>query len=257
MSFRADLIAFVMVVAASCTQLLAQEHVGQYSQADVETGFNLYNANCITCHGANGDSVSSVNLRSGQFRRAASDSDLNRLFQTGIPGTAMPPGRFSTGELAALVAYIRAMREFDTRPMRGDPQRGRVVFEEKGECNNCHRVNGRGSRVAPDLSDIGAIRDPDALEQALIDPTVSMLPVNRYVRAVTRDGKVLTGRRMNEDTYTVQLIDTSERLLSLVKADLREFTVLKTSAMPSYKGRLTPGELDDLVAYLRTLKGSR
>jgi mono/diheme cytochrome c family protein len=72
--------------------LAAQEHVGQYSQADVETGFNLYNANCITCHGANGDSIPGVNLRSGQFRRVSSDADLNRLFQTGIPGTAMRGG---------------------------------------------------------------------------------------------------------------------------------------------------------------------
>jgi putative heme-binding domain-containing protein len=122
---------------------------------------------------------------------------------------------------------------------------------------NCHRVNGRGSRVGPDLSDIGAIRDPDALEQSLIDPTKSMLPINRFVRAVTRDGKAITGRRLNEDTYTVQLIDANERLVSLVKAELREYTVLKTSAMPSYKDKLTAGELDDVVAYLRTLKGSR
>src|SRR6267143_5803225 len=94
--------------------LFAQEHVGQYSQVDVETGFNLYNANCITCHGANGDSVPGVNLRSGQFRRVATDADLNRLIQTGIPGTAMPPGRYLTADLAALIAYIRSLREFDT-----------------------------------------------------------------------------------------------------------------------------------------------
>ena len=248
---------FILIVVVCSGWLTAQEHVGQYSQADVETGFNLYNSNCITCHGANGDSIPTVNLRSGQFRRAATDSDLNRLIQTGIPGTAMPPGRFSTGELAGLVAYIRSMREFDSRPMRGDPTRGRVLFEEKGTCMNCHRVNGRGSRVGPDLSDIGAIRAPDALEQSLIDPTKSMLPINRSVRAVTRDGKAITGRRLNEDTYTVQLIDANERLVSLVKADLREYTVLKTSAMPSYKDKLTSVELDDVVAYLRTLKGSR
>ena len=87
--------------------------LGQYTQADIEAGFNLYNANCITCHGANGDSIPGVNLRSGQFRRVANDSDLNRLIQTGIPGTAMPPGRYNTAEVAGLVAYIRSMREFD------------------------------------------------------------------------------------------------------------------------------------------------
>jgi cytochrome c oxidase cbb3-type subunit III len=250
-------IAVLLVVLSSGGWLAAQEHVGQYSQSDVETGFSLYNANCITCHGADGDSVPGINLRSGQFRRAVTDSDLNRLIQTGIPGTAMPPGRFSTGELAGLVAYIRSMREFDTRPMRGDPARGRVLFEEKGTCLNCHRVSGRGSRLAPDLSDIGAVRAPDALERSLIDPTSSMVPMNRFVRAVTREGKIITGRRLNEDTYTVQLIDSNERLVSLVKAELREYTVVKTSAMPSYEDKLTRDELDDLVAYLRTLKGSR
>jgi putative heme-binding domain-containing protein len=251
------LVLVVLMVIISGRSFGAQEHVGQYSQADVEIGFNLYNSNCITCHGANGDSVPGVNLRGGQFRRAATDSDLNRLIQTGIPGTAMPPGRFTTGELAGLVAYIRSMREFDRQPMRGDPARGRILFEEKGNCMTCHRVNGRGSRVGPDLSDVGAIRAPDAIGRSLIDPTSSMSPLNRYVRAVTRDGKVISGRRLNEDTYTVQLITTEERLVSLVKGELREFTVLKTSPMPSYKDRLTPAELDDVVAYLRTLKGSK
>src|SRR2546427_9141685 len=232
--------------------------VAQYSQADVEAGYTLYNANCITCHGTNGDSIPGVNLRTNQFRRVATDADLNRLVQTGIPGTAMPPGRYTTADLAGLVAYIRSMHAFDTiAPGQGDGVRGQTIFEEKGNCTSCHRVNGKGSRVAPDLSDIGAIRSPDALRRSLMDPTGSMLPLNRYVRAVTRDGKVITGRRLNEDTYTVQLIDTEERLVSLTKSDLREYTVLKASAMPSYKQKLTPAELDDIVAYLRTLKGTR
>jgi putative heme-binding domain-containing protein len=118
-------------------------------------------------------------------------------------------------------------------------------------------VNGKGSRVAPDLSDVGAIRAPDALQKSLLNPTASMLPMNRSVRAVTRDGKTITGRRLNEDTYTVQLIDTNERLVSLSKPDLREYTVLKTSTMPSYKDQLSSAELDDVIAYLRTLKGSK
>jgi putative heme-binding domain-containing protein len=235
-----------------------QERATEYSQADVEAGFNLYNANCITCHGANGDSVPGVNLRSGQFRRVATDAELNLLIQTGIPGTAMPPGRYTTADVAGLVAYIRSMRDFDNAaPGRGNAVRGQTIFEEKGNCTGCHRVNGKGSRVAPDLSDIGAIRAPDALQRSLVDPTASMLPINRYVRAVTRDGKVITGRRLNEDTYTVQLIDTNERLVSLTKPDLREYMVLKTSAMPSYKDKLSSNELEDVVAYLRTLKGSK
>jgi cytochrome c oxidase cbb3-type subunit III len=247
---------FIVLLLAGL--LVGQEHVGQYSQADVEAGFNLYNSNCITCHGADGDSIPGVNLRSNQFRHASSDADLTRLLQTGIPGTAMPPGKFGTADLAALVAYIRAMHEFDTRPStRGDAARGENLFEEKGNCTSCHRVKGRGSRLGPDLSDIGAIRSPEAMQASLMDPTASMLPLNRSVRAVTRDGKTITGRRLNEDTYTVQLIDANERLIGLVKSDLREYTVLKMSTMPSFKDKLTAAEIDDLVAYLRTLKGMR
>lgn len=249
--------ALAAAVVLSGVSQAAQEHVGQYSQIEIETGFNLYNSNCFTCHGANGDSIAGVNLRSGQFRRASNDQELNRLLQTGVPGTAMPPGRYTTGELASIVAYIRAMREFDSAPVRGDAGRGRAIFEGKGACTNCHRVNGKGSRAAPDLSDIGAIRDAGVLARTVTDPDSSLRPINRTVRAVTRAGKTYTGRRLNEDTYTVQIMTQDERLVSLVKSELRDYTVLKTSSMPSYKGELTASEMDDLIAYLRTLKGAR
>jgi len=247
----------VLILAAANSTTFAQERTPQYSQAEVEVGFNLYNSNCITCHGANGDSVSGVSFRTGQLRRVSTDAELNRLIQTGIPGTAMPPGRFGTADLAGLVAYVRSMRDFDIRPARGDATRGRALVEGKGGCLTCHRINGKGSRVAPDLSDVGAVRSPDAIERSMIDSSSTMLPMNRSIRAVTKTGTVITGRRLNEDTYTVQIIDRDERLLSLVKSDLREYIVLKTSPMPSFKNALTPMELDDVVTYLRTLKGAR
>src|SRR5205823_5046544 len=108
---------------------------------------------------------------------------------------------------------------------------------------------------APDLSNIGAIRTVDALQRSLLDPTASMRPINRPVRAVTRDGRVVTGRRLNEDTYTVQLIDDRGSLVSLVKGELREYTVAKSSPMPSSKDTLRREELADLLAYLLSLKG--
>jgi putative heme-binding domain-containing protein len=119
---------------------------------------------------------------------------------------------------------------------------------------NCHRVNGVGPRVAPDLSDIGSIRTADVLQRSLLDPTGSMLPSNRRVRAVMRDGKVITGRRLNEDTYSVQLIDDQENLVSLTKADLQAYSVIKTSSMPSYKDRFSSQDMADIVVYLLSLK---
>src|SRR6202040_3819170 len=114
-------------------------------------------------------------------------------------------------------------------------------------CARCHRGDVQGSRVAPDLSDIGAVRSAGSLQRSLTDPTSQMMPINRPVRPVTADGRGVNGRRRNEDTYTVQLLDDQERLVSLVKADLSEYTILKTSPMPSYKDTLNPAELADLV----------
>ena len=148
------------------------------------------------------------------------------------------------------------MNAFDRGSIKtGDAARGRATFEGKGSCTRCHRVGSLGSRVGPDLSEVGATRSAGSLFRSLTDPASQMMPINRPVRAVTKDGKVVNGRRLNEDTYTVQLIDEQEKLVSLTKADLREYTILTTSPMPSYKDRLNENELADVVAYLLSLKG--
>jgi putative heme-binding domain-containing protein len=168
----------------------------------------------------------------------------------------MQPFKFSESELVGVIAFIRNMRDFDARTVPiGDIARGRKTFEETGKCMTCHRVDGRGSRLAPDLSDIGSVRTAAALQRSLSEPTAAMLPGNRSIRAVTRAGKVITGRRLNEGTYTVQLIDDHENLISLDKAELREYTILMESPMPSYKDKLSSNDLADLLAYLLSLKG--
>ena len=236
---------------------LAMEASGQqYARADIEHGLRLYGENCTRCHGPDGDAVTGVNLRAGQFRNASNDTELTEIIMTGLPGTAMPPGAFSPSELAGLVAYLRSMSDVDSRGVTlGDAGRGRTLFEGKAECASCHRVNGVGPRAAPDLSRIGALRTAGALEQTLLDPTGSMRPVNRPVRVVTRDGAVITGRRLNEDSYSVQLVADDARLVSFDKAAVREYTVLTTSPMPSSADTLSRQELADVVAYLLTLKG--
>ena len=234
----------------------AQNPPGVYARADIEYGSRIYTAQCTTCHGVTGDVVPGVDFRAGQFKRITSDVDLRNTITTGVPGTAMPPFNFDPPELTGIVAYLRNMRDFDARGVTvGDPAHGRVLFEGTGNCLSCHRVNGKGPRAAPDLSDIGTLRSVDVLQRTLVDPNGSMLPSNRSVRAVTRDGKVITGRRLNEDTYTVQLIDDQEHLVSLDKAGLREYTVIKTSAMPSYKDKFSSQDVADVVAYLLSLKG--
>src|SRR4029453_10543853 len=127
----------------------------------------------------------------------------------------MPPFVLDSAEMAGIIAYLRNMNVFDTAAVKmGDAARGRAIFDGKGACTRCHRVGAAGSRVGPNLSDIGAVRSAGSLQRSLVDPTSQMMPINRPVRAVTRDGAVINGRRLNEDTYTVQIIDDHERLLS-------------------------------------------
>jgi len=234
----------------------AQIHAGQYEQPDIEYGARLYSAQCITCHGERGDSIPGVSLGSNKFKHAASDRDLTGIIQNGIAGTAMAPSSYEEPEIAAIIAYLRNMTSYDPSGVAvGDPARGRELFFGKGDCARCHRVGAEGPRYAPDLSSIGTLRTAATLERALRDPVVALLPINRPVRATLSDGTIVAGRRLNEDTHTVQLIDERERLVTLEKAALREYSVTTAAQMPSYENVLAEAERADLVAYLLSLKG--
>jgi putative heme-binding domain-containing protein len=236
-------------------QVLDQDH-GQYSRADVEAGQRLYGPQCQVCHGAQGDGVPGIDLKLGRFRRSSSDEDLARVITSGVPGTGMPAFVLRPEELTAVVAFIRAGFDPASASVRvGDAARGRALFEGRAECAECHRVNGRGPRVAPDLSEIGSIRTLAALQRALVTPEEALLPIHRPVTIVMRDGRRYSGRRLNEDTYTVQIIDEQENLVSLDKANVRELSVDTKGKMPSYADRLTADELADVIAYLVSLKG--
>jgi putative heme-binding domain-containing protein len=250
----------ITTLVASAAVVLAQqspqEHPGQYSQADIQAGSRLYSSQCQACHGPQGEQITGIDLRRGQFRRSVSDEDLMKVITAGVPGTGMPPFAMQPAEVGSLIAFIRA--GFDpagTAVKIGNAARGRQVFEGKGACNSCHRVNGVGPRVAPDLSDVGAARTPAAIQRSLLDPSSGMMPLNRPVRVVMKDGRTLNGRRFNEDTFTVQLIDQQEQLHSLEKKDIKSLDVQTASPMPSFNGKLTPDELSDVIAYLVTLKG--
>jgi putative heme-binding domain-containing protein len=247
----------LLIIAGSLVAGLPASVMAQtYAPADIQYGARLYGQQCTVCHGATGDVVAGVDLRANRFKRPLNDFELRNVIATGVPGTGMPPFKFDPPELTAVIAYLRNMRNFDSKAtLIGDVAQGKVVFEGKGDCARCHRINGKGPRVAPDLSDIGAVRTPDALQRTILDPDAETRFANRTVRAVTRDGKVITGRRLNEDTYTVQLIDEQERLVSLVKANLREYGIVRRTSMPPYRDKLAANEVADLLAYLLSLKG--
>jgi len=249
-------IACVVLCVGIAQRTAAQGAAQQYRAADIQAGYKLYMAQCALCHGPNGDNIAGVNLPRGQFHRAVTDNDIKNTIRTGVAAAGMPPFVFQPHEYDILVAYIRSGFDIEATPFRvGDAARGRSIYDGKGACASCHRVHGNGPRAAPDLSDIGMLRKPSAIAGSLLDPSKAMLAINRPVRIVTRDGRTIRGRRLNEDTATVQLIDTQEQLVTIRKADIRDFEIGKTSAMPSVVGKLSDNEVADLLAYLLTLKG--
>jgi putative heme-binding domain-containing protein len=166
----------------------------------------------------------------------------------------MPSFRLSPDEMRGLIAFVRSgPADANAPPVRlGNAARGRTIFE--AQCLSCHRVGTTGSWAGPDLTDIGAARTPAAIQRSLVDPSGGMRPINRPVRAVAADGAIITGRRLNEDTYTVQLVTADGRLVSLVKSELRDWSVSPTSPMPSYKDELSADALADLLAFLVSLR---
>jgi putative heme-binding domain-containing protein len=117
-------------------------------------------------------------------------------------------------------------------------------------------VNGTGARTGPDLSEIGRLRNSTDIERSIVEPDFYIIPSNRFVRLVTRDGTTITGRLLNQDTFTVQVLDMKEQLQSLQRSNLREMTFIDKSPMPPFRDKLSSQEITDLVSYLVSLKGS-
>ena len=222
---------------------------------DIEDGGRAFRNTCANCHGPDGDQIAGIDLGRAQFRRPLTDQELVGIIRNGIPNTPMPATTMSEVQAGKIVAYLRSAAESRRSvAVAGDAVRGRTIFEGKGSCSSCHRVNGSGSRLGPDLSRVGQVRRAIELEQSLVEPAAEVLPANRSYRVTTRDGATVTGRLLNHDTFTVQLLDSKERLRSFAKADLTEHGFAPTP-MPSYTGRLDPQETADVVSYLVSLKG--
>jgi putative heme-binding domain-containing protein len=232
--------------------LFAQHEV---TPADIDEGGRLFQASCTSCHGAEGDAVFGVDLGRGQFRQAVTDMDLIRVIRTGVPEKGMPPSTFSEEQASTIVVYLRSLVSTPASMVPGDAPRGRMLFEGKGACATCHRVNGNGSRLGPDLSDIGQLRRAGELERSLVEPNAEILPPNRPFRVVARDGTTTTGRLLNHDSFIVQMLDSQQQLRSFTKATLREYAFVDKSPMPSARDSLSSEEIVDVIRYLVSLTG--
>ena len=227
----------------------------RYLPVEVEAGGRLYSANCIGCHGPEGDGVGGTNFSQNRYRRAANDGEILRIIARGIPGTPMAPSGMSETQIGQIVAYLRSMAATGGDTGSGDAARGRSIAEGKGQCLSCHTIGANGLHQGPALTDIGAQRRAVDLMKSLVDPGSEVRAENRTVRVVMKDGTTITGRFLNQDTFTLQLIDANDKMLSVDKSAASRWTLLTTSPMPSFKDKLSPQELADVVAYLVSLKG--
>ena len=235
----------------------------------IQEGASLFRANCSPCHGLNAHGGGrGPDLVAGHWVHGSTDEDLFRTVTRGVPGTEMPANAFDDSEVWAILAYVRSLAPAKTEAVSGDPAKGKKIFWETAGCSTCHMVQGRGGVLGPDLSRVGEARSAgyliDSIRQPSKELSTGMLdPNNHYglplvydtVTVVTADGQKIVGVAKNEDTFSLQLIDTNQHLQSFLKKNLREVTHERKSLMPAYsEGMLKPAELQDLVAYLEGLR---
>jgi putative heme-binding domain-containing protein len=157
--------------------------------------------------------------------------------------------------VSGLICFGATASLYGIAQASGDAVRGKAIFEGKGNCLSCHRVADRGSYMGPDLSAVGKDYTAESLHKAIVSPNVDVTPQNSLYRVIMRSGDVHLGKLLNQDEYSIQMLDDKSNLLALDRKDIRESAFAPTPSMPSYRDKLTAAEQSDLVIYLRALKG--
>jgi cytochrome c oxidase cbb3-type subunit III len=222
------------------------------AQSD-DSGERLFHLHCAECHGPDAQGGSGPDLTRGVFRHGSTDEALYRTISRGLAGTPMPATTLSDEQLWQIVRFVRRIAGGTRVKVPGDPEAGVTLFFGKAGCTKCHMVRGKGGSFGPDLTFIGSLRSPSYLRSSILRPNEEINPAYWSVEAIDQNGTAYSGIRLNEDTYSIQMIDGKENLHSLAKKDLRILRVDKNkSRMPTYV--FIDSEIDDLVAYLYSLE---
>ena len=223
-----------------------------WGQDEGGEGKALFRSNCAFCHGLTGGGGRGPSLAATRLDAAA----LKAVVRNGVPGTNMPSFESMTEpELDELARYVRQLGagQAPSGPVPGDPAHGRSVYENNG-CAGCHRIGSEGSVYGPELTRIGAARPAAYLRESLVNPTADIAPEYEGVTVETRDGASVTGVRVNEDNFTVQLRDPVQQFRMFRKDEVAAVVHQSKSLMPPYAA-LPARDLQDLLAYLSTLRG--
>jgi putative heme-binding domain-containing protein len=232
-----------------------------------------FRSNCAFCHGLGAKGGGrGPDLTRLQKRHGNADADLFRTINDGVPGTAMPPNGatqqgvgMTEAEIWQVITYIRSVEvKAPARPL-GDAAHGKQLYFGTAVCSTCHMIEGKGGRLGPDLTATGSARAPDYIIESVRQPSRRLAQgiseamkefSQEYetVKVETRDGQKLSGVVLNEDSFTLQMMDTSEQLRLFDKSQLRSFVKSRESLMPAYNQKtLSDKDLDDIVAFLLSI----
>jgi putative heme-binding domain-containing protein len=252
---RLALLAAFWLGCGSFVQASAeQRNPFETDEAAIRIGSVLFAARCSDCHGPDAKGKLGPDLTQ-RWARGASDESAFGIIRNGVAGSSMPPSIAPDNELWAIVAYLRSISVMPPLVASGDAGRGRSLFAT--ECLSCHQVHGSGGALGPDLTSVGITRSRAALTTALRDPSATVALGFRAVTAVTRAGARVEGVVKGEDAFSLQIVTVDAELRAFRKRDLAELVRSTESLMPVYDAsRLSDAALEDLLAYLGTLRGA-
>ena len=232
-----------------------------------------FRINCALCHGlgARGGGRG-PDLSRAQKKHAHTNAEMFQVISNGIPGTAMPAnGTNGQGvgmtdeEIWQIITYIRSVEVKAPAKPVGNPAHGKELFYGDANCSLCHMVNGKGGRLGPELTAVGSSRTREAIIDSVRNPshrlawglteaTKEFPQEYETVTVVTEDGKQIKGVTLNEDSFSVQIMDMGEHIHLLEKDKLKSFQKTRESAMPKYDTDvLSDKDLADVVTYLTSV----
>ena len=249
-------LTFGLCVLALPLPCFAQQSANAFDTAEGRTqGAALFQTNCAYCHGAHGEGGRGADLTAGLYRHGGSDHDLFLNIRNGISGTEMPASRMTDEEVWKTAAFVKSLGAAGmAEKAAGDVAGGKALYAGKGRCGACHSIAGEGGSIGPDLAGIGRRRGLAFLMESLVSPEADVPAAYRAVQIVTKSGQTVGGIRLNEDDVSIQMRDSGGKLRSFFKDDLKEVRRDRPSLMPAYGTTLSKKELEDIVAYLSSLR---
>jgi putative heme-binding domain-containing protein len=246
------------VAGLAGAQDVAQKNPFEGNPDAIRSGMGMFRSRCADCHGMDARGVRAPDLTQ-VWASGRTDPGLHGTVKGGVPGTEMPAfggPRMTDEDIWKVLAYLRTVAApAPSDPPRGNAHNGERLF--RVHCASCHRANGRGGRLGPDLSRVGIARTRAAMTRQIRGAVEDFGPGYEPVTLTSPGGQQIRGVKKNEDLFSVQIMDTRERIQGYLREDMKSVTNDKQSAMPAFTvDKLSESDLDDVLAYLSTLRGA-